>query len=214
MFILPKMEPSVVLIKHGGDSMNDFLKDQIQASYMIKKAIFEDDNLVALIRQVALIIVEVYTRGNKVLLAGNGGSAADAQHLAGELVNRLYFDRPGLPAIALTTDTSVMTAIGNDSSFEMIFARQIQAIGAKGDLFIGISTSGNSANIVNALHECKKKGLITVGLTGQCPNRITEIADYCIQVPASETPRVQECHILIGHIICAIVEQAIFRGNI
>jgi D-sedoheptulose 7-phosphate isomerase len=193
--------------------MIDFIKDQIQASYTIKQAILADGGLIGLIKEVALKTVAVYTGGHKVLLAGNGGSAADAQHLAGELVNRLYFDRPGLPAIALTTDTSVLTAIGNDSSFDEIFARQIQAIGVSGDLFIGISTSGNSPNIVNAFHECKTKGVITVGLTGQGPNRVAEIADYCIQVPATETPRVQECHILIGHIICAVVERAIFQNG-
>lgn len=194
--------------------MIDFVKNQIQTTNTITQEILANDDLIELIRQVALKIAAVYQNGHKVLLAGNGGSAADAQHLAGELVNRLYFDRPGLPAIALTTDTSVLTAIGNDSSFDAIFARQIQAIGMNGDLFIGISTSGKSPNIVNAFYECKTRGVITVGLTGQGPNRIAEIADYCIQVPASETPRIQECHILIGHIICAAVEKLIFQGNI
>jgi D-sedoheptulose 7-phosphate isomerase len=193
--------------------MIDFVKNQIQTSYMIKQEILANRELIELIKQVALKTVEVYQNGHKVLLAGNGGSAADAQHLAGELVNRMYFDRPGLAAIALTTDTSVMTAIGNDSCFDKIFARQVQAIGVNGDLFIGISTSGNSPNIVNALHECKLKGIFTVGLTGKGSNQIAEIADYCIQVPASETPRVQECHILIGHIICTIVEKAIFQDS-
>jgi D-sedoheptulose 7-phosphate isomerase len=193
--------------------MIDCIKDQIRTSYIVKQAILADDALVALIKEVALKTIEVYRNSHKVLLAGNGGSAADAQHLAGELVNRLYFDRPGLPALALTTDTSVMTAIGNDSSYSEVFARQIQSIGVPGDLFIGISTSGNSANIVRAFDECKAKGIITVGLTGQGNHKVGQLADYCIKVPSSETPRIQESHILIGHIICAIVERAIFRGD-
>lgn len=193
--------------------MIDFIKDQIQTSYSIKQAIEVNNDLLELIRKVALKIIEVYQNGHKVLLAGNGGSAADAQHLAGELVNRLYFDRPGLAAIALTTDTSVLTAIGNDAGFDKVFARQIEAVGVSGDLFIGISTSGNSPNIANAFNECKTKGVITVGFTGQGPNRITEIVDYCIQVPATDTPRIQESHILIGHIICALVEKIIFQGG-
>lgn len=194
--------------------MIDFIKDQIHTSYTIKQAIMANDDLLELVRQVALKITGVYQNGHKVLLAGNGGSAADAQHLAGELVNRLYFDRPGLAAVALTTDTSVLTAIGNDSSFEMIFARQIQAIGVNGDLFIGISTSGNSANIVQAFYECKTKGIITVGMTGEGNNKMEQLADYCFKVPSSETPRIQESHILIGHIICSIVEKAIFKGDL
>lgn len=193
--------------------MIDYIKDQIRASFTIKQAILADDALVVLIKEVALKTIEVYTSGHKVLLAGNGGSAADAQHLAGELVNRLYFDRPGLPALALTTDTSVITAIGNDSSYTEVFARQIQSMGVPGDLFIGISTSGNSANIVQAFNECKAKGIITVGLTGQGNHKVDQLVDYCIKVPSSETPRIQESHILIGHIICAIVEKAVFRGD-
>lgn len=193
--------------------MINFIRDQIYKSYSIKQAIIANDDLLELIRQVAIKIIEVYQNGHKVMFAGNGGSAADAQHLAGELVNRLNFDRPGLPALALTTDTSVMTAISNDSSYLDIFSRQIQAMGVQGDLFIGISTSGNSANMVRAFDECKAKGIISVGLTGQGNHRIGQLADYCIRVPSSETPRIQECHILIGHIICAIVEKAIFSGE-
>lgn len=193
--------------------MIEFIKNQIETSYIVKQSILARNDLLELIGQVALRIIEVYQNGHKVMFAGNGGSAADAQHLAGELVNRFYFDRPGLAAVALTTDTSVLTAIGNDYSFDKIYARQIEAIGVNGDLFIGISTSGNSPNIINAIHECKRKGIITVGLTGQGPNRLTESVDYCIQVPVRETPRVQECHILIGHTICALVEKVIFRGS-
>jgi D-sedoheptulose 7-phosphate isomerase len=154
--------------------------------------------------------VDVYKTGNKTLIAGNGGSAADAQHIAGEFVSRFYFDRPGLASIALTTDTSIITAIGNDYGYEKLFSRQLQANGVKGDMFIGISTSGNSANVIEALKECKEKGIITVGLTGEKGGKMAEMCDYCIKIPSNETPRVQESHILIGHIICAVVEEAIF----
>jgi len=163
-----------------------------------------------LIQEVSLKCVEVYKNGNKTLIAGNGGSAADAQHIAGEFVSRFYFDRPGLASIALTTDTSILTAIGNDYGYEKLFSRQVQANGVKGDIFIGISTSGTSANVVEALKECKEKGIITVGLTGASGGKMAELCDYCIKVPSNETPRVQEAHILIGHIICAVVEEAIF----
>lgn len=180
---------------------------------MIKQSILARTDLLEIIREIAVKIAGVYQSGHKIMLAGNGGSAADAQHLAGELVNRFYFNRPALAAIALTTDTSVLTAIGNDDSFDKIYARQIEAIGVEGDLLIGISTSGNSPNIINAVNECKRKGIMSVGFTGQGPNRLTESADYCIRVPALETPRIQECHILIGHTICAVVEKLMFQGS-
>ena len=190
--------------------MLSFIQKQIRNSYEIKKAILEDDQLTALIKEVAERTIEVYRNGNKTLLAGNGGSAADAQHLAGEFVSRFYFDRPGIPSIALSTDTSVLTAIGNDYGFEQLFARQVQANGVKGDMFIGLSTSGNSKNILRALEVCKEKEIITVGLTGMSGGKMAELCDYCIKVPSNETPRIQESHILIGHIICSIVEEALF----
>jgi D-sedoheptulose 7-phosphate isomerase len=190
--------------------MQSYINNQIKQSLEIKRAILENDKLTTLIKEVAEKAVEVYRTGNKTLIAGNGGSAADAQHIAGEFVSRFYFDRPGLPSIALTTDTSVLTAVGNDYGFEELFARQIQANGVQGDMFIGISTSGNSKNVIKALHACKEKGLITVGLTGESGGKMTDLCDYCIQVPSNETPRIQESHILIGHIICAVVEESIF----
>ena len=190
--------------------MLGFIQKQIRNSYEIKKAILEDDQLTALIKEVAERTIEVYRNGNKTLLAGNGGSAADAQHLAGEFVSRFYFDRPGIPSIALSTDTSVLTAIGNDYGYEQLFARQVQANGVKGDMFIGLSTSGNSKNILRALEVCKEKEIITVGLTGKSGGKMAELCDYCIKVPSDETPRIQESHILIGHIICSIVEEALF----
>lgn len=190
--------------------LHSFITRQIHDSYEIKKKIYEDRTLTELIQKVCEVAISVYRQGNKTLIAGNGGSAADAQHIAGEFVSRFYFDRPGLPSLALTTDTSILTAIGNDYGYDKLFARQVQANGVKGDLFIGISTSGNSENIVQALEICKEKGIISVGLTGESGGAMSELCDYCIKVPSSETPRIQESHILIGHIICAAVEEAIF----
>lgn len=192
--------------------MNSFIKNQIKSSYELKRDIFNNIEIVKLIEIVSKITVEAYQNGNKTLIAGNGGSAADAQHLAGEFVSKFYFDRPGLASISLTTDTSIITAIGNDYGFKKLFSRQIQANGNTGDIFIGISTSGNSENIIEALKECRRKGIISVGMTGDNGGLMKEICDYCICVPSNETPRIQESHILIGHIICSIVEEAIF-GN-
>ena len=143
-------------------------------------------------------------------MAGNGGSAADAQHLAGELVSRFYFDRPGLSAIALTTDTSILTAIGNDYGFDRIFSRQIESIGENGDVLVAISTSGNSPNILNALKICKQKGITTLGLTGGTGGAMKEFCDHIVIVPSNETPVIQESHILIGHMLCGIIEEEIF----
>ncbi|WP_205101670.1 D-sedoheptulose 7-phosphate isomerase [Lysinibacillus composti] len=186
------------------------MAEQIKKSIEVKQGILENKELMLLIEEVSVKAVELYKQGNKIMLAGNGGSAADAQHIAGELVSRFYFDRPGLPALALTTDTSIITAIGNDYGYEKLFARQIQANGNAGDMFIGISTSGNSANVIKALEECKTQNIITVGLTGEDGGKMEGLCDFCIKVPSNETPRIQESHILIGHIICSIVEEAIF----
>ena len=192
------------------DMIKEYISNQVKKSIDVKQKLLDNQELMDLIQEVALKCVEVYKNGNKTLIAGNGGSAADAQHIAGEFVRRFYFDRPGLASIALTTDTSIITAIGNDYGYEKLFSRQVQANGVKGDIFIGISTSGNSANVIEALKECKEKGIITVGLTGEKGGKMSEMCDYCIRVPSNETPRVQEAHILIGHIICAVVEEAIF----
>jgi D-sedoheptulose 7-phosphate isomerase len=192
------------------DMINEYISSQVKKSIEVKQKLLDNQELMDLIQEVASKCVKVYKNGNKTLIAGNGGSAADAQHIAGEFVSRFYFDRPGLASIALTTDTSIMTAIGNDYGYEKLFSRQLQANGIKGDMFIGISTSGNSANVIEALKECKEKGIITVGLTGEKGGKMAEMCDFCIKVPSNETPRVQEAHILIGHIVCAVVEEAIF----
>jgi len=190
----------------------DLVRAQIRASIEVKSKILEDDLLLQTIADVSQRCLEVYKNGNKLLIAGNGGSAADAQHIAAEFVSRFEFDRPGLPALALTTDTSILTAIGNDYGYERLFARQVQANAVPGDVFVGISTSGNSANILMAFEEAKKKDVLTVGLAG-AGGAIQSACDYCISVPSTLTPRIQECHILIGHMICGYVETQYFRGG-
>ena len=161
------------------------------------------------VSNVSNLIIAAYNNGNKVLLAGNGGSAADAQHIAAEFVSRFFFDRPGLPALALTTDTSMLTAIGNDYGYDKLFSRQLQAQSKEGDIFIGISTSGNSENIINAVHTAKELGITSVILCGD-GGQLKDLADIAICVPSLITPYIQECHICIGHMICAIVEEIIF----
>ena len=192
------------------ENMKNFVTNQIKKSIEVKQQILENKDILETILKVGEILVEVYKSGNKLLIAGNGGSAADAQHIAGELVSKFYFDRPALPAIALTTDTSIITAIGNDYGYEKLFSRQIEANGVKGDVFLGISTSGNSKNVIEGLKIAKEKGLITIGLTGESGGKMKELCDYCICVPSNETPRIQESHLLVGHILCSIIEEAIF----
>ncbi len=186
------------------------IRQQIQQSLQIKTTILQNPELLSLIETVALKCLETYRQGKKILLAGNGGSAADAQHIAAELVSKFYIDRPALACIALTTNTSVLTAIGNDYDIGRLFARQIQANGVKGDLFIGISTSGNSPNLIEALKSCQSTEITTVGLTGSDGGKMKHYCDYCLTVPSDETPRIQESHILIGHILCSIVEEGLF----
>ena len=170
----------------------------------------EDHRLVESVGTVAAVCVRALTNGNKLLFMGNGGSAADCQHLAAELVSRFAFDRPGLPAFALTVDTSVMTAIGNDYGYEQLFARQIEAVAKPGDVLFGISTSGNSPNILAGLEAASRLGVITIAMTGNRKARITQLVDHCIEIPSAGTPRIQEGHIVVGHIICGLIEESIF----
>ncbi|WDL69714.1 D-sedoheptulose 7-phosphate isomerase [Helicobacter winghamensis] len=192
------------------DNLSVYIKQQFIDSISVKNIILQDDALIGLIKEIALKITQAYRNGNKTLIAGNGGSAADAQHIAGEFVSRFYFDREGIPSIALTTDTSILTAIGNDYGYDKLFARQVQAQGVAGDVFIGISTSGDSANIVEALKICRDKGIVSIGLTGQSGGKMADLCDYCIKIPSTCTPRIQESHIVVGHILCAIVEEELF----
>lgn len=195
------------------DKLEAIIKDHIISSISVKEEMIKDSTYLRLIEDASRLVSDAFKNGNKVMLAGNGGSAADAQHIAGEFVSKFEFDRPGLPAIALTTDTSIMTAIGNDYGYERLFSRQVQAHGNKGDVFIGISTSGKSANIVEAFKQCHSKNVGTIGLTGIADSPMKELCDICIQIPSAQTPRIQEAHILIGHIICSIVEKEIFSDR-
>lgn len=183
---------------------------QLNATVELMTEISRSDALLSTIQEVVERIVTAMKSGDKVLLAGNGGSASDAQHIAGEFVSRFAFDRPGLPAFSLATDTSVMTAIGNDYGYEQLFSRQIQAVGRPGDVFVGISTSGRSPNILAALKEARDRGLTTVGFTGREGGQMPPLCDHIIRIPSSVTPKIQEGHIVIGHIICGLVEEAMF----
>ena len=189
-----------------------YVKEYLSSSFAVKSKLVNDENLISKIRDVAELVERMYRNGNKLLIAGNGGSAGDAQHIAAEFVSRFFYDRPGLPAIALTTDTSMLTAIGNDYGFDRIFSRQVQAHGHTGDIFIGISTSGNSENIIAAIKEAKDLGIISIALCGE-GGILSSVADYALEVPSKSTPHIQECHIVIGHIICGLVEELIFPNE-
>jgi len=191
-----------------------YIKEQIKKSYETKQAIYGNEQLLNKIEEVCRLCVEIYRNSKKTILAGNGGSAADAQHIAAELVGRYGFDRPSIPSLALTTDTSCLTAIGNDYGYDRVFSRQLEGMGQSGDLFIGISTSGNSKNIINAFEVAKQKGITTVALVGRDGGEMARIADIAIVVPSEFTPRIQESHILIGHIICDIIEKEIFADGV
>jgi D-sedoheptulose 7-phosphate isomerase len=193
--------------------MRQYIQDEVLKTQSTLERIASDEGITDLVEQIAKRCSAALRAGKKILFAGNGGSAADAQHLTGELVSRLNFDRPGLAAFALTTDTSVLTAIGNDYGYERLFARQLNAVGAAGDVFFGISTSGRSPNILRALEEGRRKNLITVGLTGQISTDMQPLCDYCIAVPSTETPKIQEGHIILGHIICGLIEREMFGGD-
>ena len=157
--------------------------------------------------------IDSLKRGGKILIAGNGGSAAQAQHMAAELMGRFAFDRPGLPAMSLTTDTSVLTAIGNDYGFEHIFSRQVQAHGKRGDVFIGFSTSGKSPNILRAFEEARACGMVCIGFTGNGDNPMSNCCDFIIEVPSSETPRIQEGHLVLSHRMCELIEETLFAPS-
>jgi len=194
------------------DSLNvEMVRNLIAESIAVKQRLVDEEAMLQRIVAVAEKCVDAFRSGNKVLLAGNGGSAADAQHIAAEIVSRFEVDRPGLPAIALNTDTSMLTAIGNDYGYEKIFQRQLEANGVKGDIFVGISTSGNSQNVVNALLKAREMNILAVGLSGVDGGKMASACDICICIPSTSTPRIQESHITVGHIICAMVEQALFE---
>lgn len=192
--------------------MKTQITTQLSETARVMSAILADTTLISILEAVAQACTQCLRSGGKILLAGNGGSAADAQHIAGEFVSRFMFDRPGLSAMALTTDTSILTAIGNDYGYEQLFSRQIQAVGRKGDLFIGYSTSGKSPNVLRGFEQAQLMGLITIGLTGRydCPTQMEKWCDHLLSIPSNSTPKIQEGHLVLGHILCGLVEQSIF----
>ena len=190
--------------------MSNKIKDIIIASIETKNKILADENMIKAIGDCSALITTAFKNGNKILLCGNGGSAADAQHLAAEFTGRFYTDRDALPAEALHCNTSYLTAVANDYSYDVVYSRMIKGIGKKGDVLIGLSTSGNSKNIIAAFETAKEKGMHTIGFTGEGGGKMKSISDYLFNVPSSDTPRIQESHILIGHIICQLVEEQYF----
>lgn len=187
---------------------NDLITRRIRESINVKEGLLEHGKT---IKGISQVILKAYRSKKKVILFGNGGSAADAQHIAAELSGRFYLDRSSLPAIALTVNTSSLTAIGNDYSFSEIFSKQLEGLGNKDDVAVGISTGGNSENVIKALKLAKRKGLVTVGLTGRSGGKMKEVVDLCLCAPSDNTPRIQEAHITVGHIICEIVEKELFN---
>lgn len=194
--------------------MSITVNNEIEKTIAVLSALASERHVIEQVEALARQVTSALRAGNKILLAGNGGSAADAQHIAGEFVSRFNFDRPGLAAFALTVDTSVMTAIGNDYGYEKLFARQIEAVGRPGDVFWAYSTSGRSPNILRALEAAKERGLFTVGFTGNGPGaaEMRSRTDLCIEIPSAATPKIQEGHLVCGHIVCGIVEENIFAS--
>jgi len=193
------------------DLMRAYIPDQISGAQRVLSEMVRDQALCSSLAGAAEACISSLQSGGKILLGGNGGSAADAQHIACVLVSRFAFDRPGLPAIALTTDTSILTSIGNDYGFEMLFSRQVQAHGNRGDVFIGYSTSGKSVNILRAFEEARAREMVCIGLTGNRGGLMRELCDYLLEVPSADTPKIQEGHLLLGHILCGLLEHAMFK---
>jgi len=189
------------------------IKKNISESIQVKQNILENPELLSKISQVSQEIINAFKNDKKVLFCGNGGSAADAQHIAAELSGRFYFDREPLFAEALHVNTSYLTAVANDYSYDEVFSRLVKAKGRAGDILIGISTSGNSKNVIKAIEVDNEKGMITIGMTGKTGGKMKEICKYLINVPSTDTPRIQEAHIMIGHIICEIVEKVLFEKH-
>ena len=191
---------------------NDFIQRYVKDSNFSLSKMSSDTQLMSEVTNIADECVSRLQKGKKLLFAGNGGSAADCQHMAGEYVSRFLFNRDGLPAIALTTDSSILTAIGNDYGFENLFSRQVEALGASGDLLFCYSTSGNSENILKAIKTAKKMNICVVGMTGFSKGKMDDMCDYLIQIPSEHTPHIQEGHLIAGHAICGAVEQQIFKN--
>ena len=190
--------------------MTEFIRTRIQASADLKRSLLSEKELLDTVEKIVKQIVECYKNGGKVLWCGNGGSAADAQHLSAELSGRFYYDRPPLFSEALHVNTSYVTAVANDYSYDVIYSRLVEAMGKKGDMVIGLSTSGNSGNVVKALEKARSLQITTVGFTGNGGGKMKPFCDHLIAIPSSDTPRIQECHMLLGHTICELVESQLF----
>ena len=190
--------------------MEKIIEEHLRESVKLKTEILNDVSLLTTIKEMSLAIIEAYRNKKKLILFGNGGSAADAQHIAAELVNRFELERMALPAIALTTDTSILTSIANDYDYSKVFARQVEALAEEGDVVIGISTSGTSLNVIKGIEAAKGEGVKTIGLTGKDGGKLAKIADLVLKVPSNDTPRIQEVHITILHIICYLIEKELF----
>ena len=193
--------------------MKDYIDAEFRKALANMQALAADAPLHDDLQRAVEACVEALRGGGKLLFCGNGGSAADAQHWAGELVSRFYYDRPGLAAIALTTDSSILTAVGNDYGYDYTFARQIEALGQAGDVFIAISTSGNSPNILRAAQAARARGMHVLGFTGRGGGKLAPLADICFRMPSDETPRIQEGHEFIGHLLCALIESQMFPND-
>jgi D-sedoheptulose 7-phosphate isomerase len=191
----------------------DKVKDIIESSINVKQAILHNEELLSTVNAIVDVITTSLRKNGRIYFCGNGGSAADAQHLAAEFSGRFYADRKALPAEALHTNTSYLTAVANDYSFDVVYARLIEGIGFKGDVLVGLSTSGNSANIVKAFEVGKEKEIITIGFTGLSGGTMKSLSDYLLNIPSTDTPRIQESHIMLGHIICQLVEEKYFASN-
>jgi D-sedoheptulose 7-phosphate isomerase len=190
--------------------MENFIRSKIQDSINLKTKLLQEDKILTSVKNLVNDIITCYKNGGKVLWCGNGGSAADAQHLAAELSGRFYYDRPPLFSEALHVNTSYVTAVANDYSYDVIYSRLIKAMGKKGDVLIGLSTSGNSANVLKALEEANNLGLITAAFTGETGGKMKSLPKYLINIPSSDTPRIQECHMILGHTICEMAEMNLF----
>lgn len=190
-----------------------FIKSRMDASVQLKASLLGNDAILRALNLLADSVVNCYRHDGKVLFCGNGGSAADAQHLAAELSGRYYYDRPPLFAEALHVNTSYLTAVANDYSYDDVYSRLLAAMGRKGDVLIGLSTSGNSGNVVKALQKAREIGMLTVGFTGETGGKMKDLCDILINIPSKDTPRIQECHMLLGHTLCEIVETQLFPRN-
>jgi D-sedoheptulose 7-phosphate isomerase len=190
--------------------MSDKIKNIIKESIAVKEEVLRNDRIIKAVEKITTEIVAALKKGNRIYFCGNGGSAADAQHLAAEFSGRFYTDRDALPAEALHCNTSYLTAVANDYSYDVVYARLVKGICGKGDVLLGLSTSGNSTNIVKAFEVAREKGIVTVGFTGEGGGKLKSLSDFLLEIPSRNTPRIQESHIMLGHIICQLVEERYF----